>query len=460
MSIYTWQDFIAEPDVSTAVATAISRHKNSSDYKTAVSADNYDRMQNETIKNFVQKLYTDNGTTVKDFTASNNKLCSNFFHRLNTQKCMYLLGNGVSFTQHVEEVVEEDGTVTKKDKTKEKLGKGFDTALKEAAYNALIHKMSFGYWNVDKLYVFKYTEFVPLFDEESGALRAGIRFWQLEVSKPMTAVLYEEDGYTKFRSEAGGGNFRVIEEKRKYVMYVSDSQVDSEEIVGEDNYGTLPIIPLWGSRLRQSTLIGMKEKIDAFDLIRSGFANDLTDCAQIYWILENTMGMTSGDLARFRDRLKIHHMAVADTANSSVTPYTQDIPYQARKEFLDEIRNGIYEDFGALDVHTVAAGATNDHIDAAYQPQDEEADDFEYQIIQFIEQLLNIVGIEDEPMFKRNRISNEKEQTEMILSASDYLDDETILKKLPFISVDEVSDILARRYKEQADRFATGVENE
>ena len=163
--------------------------------------------------------------------------------------------------------------------------------------------------------------------------------------------------------------------------------------------------------------------------------------------------MSDEDLARFRDRLKIQHIATADTQNSKVTPYTQDIPYEARKVYLDDIRAGIYEDFGGLDVHTIAAGSTNDHIDAAYQPMDEEADDFENQVSKFIKGILKIVGIEDSPVFKRNRISNEKEQTDMILSAANYLDEETILNKLPFVTIDEVYNILAKKTEEDVDKF-------
>ena len=199
----------------------------------------------------------------------------------------------------------------------------------------------------------------------------------------------------------------------------------------------------------------MQEKIDSFDLIRSGFANDLTDCAQIYWILENCGGMNDQDLDKFRSRLKITHIATADSDETKVVPYTQDIPYSARKEDLDEIRAGIYEDFGGLDVHTVAAGATNDHIDAAYQPMDEEADDFEYQVTEFIMQILAIVGVEDVPVYKRNRISNQKEQVEIIAMEANWLDDETILQKLPNITVDEVSRILSNKLSEDTEKFET-----
>lgn len=460
--MYTYQDFERETDKKKAIVSAITNHRNSDLYITAKSADEYDHQRNETIINYVRTIFNLVGVPVKDFTASNNKLCSNFFHRLNTQRCTYLLGNGVSFSEHKSERRNEDGTTITTDTTKDRLGNKFDNKLKEAGYNALIHGVTFGFWDVDKLYVFPVTEFVPLWDEETGALRAGIRFWRISKDKPTIAVLYEEDGYTKYKSEtAVGMDFEEIQEKRSYKTIYSVSEEDGEEVIGEENYGPLPIIPLWGSRLHQSTLVGMKEKIDSFDLIRSGFANDLTDCAEIYWIVENCGGMSDSDLEKFRDRLKINHIANVDTdGGGRATPYTQEIPYSARKEYLDEIRAGIYEDFGGLDVHTVAAGATNDHIDAAYQPMDEEADDFEYQIGEFLQRLLELIGIEDTPVFKRNRISNEYEQTQIILSASDYLDDETVLQKLPFVSVDEISNILAKKDLENFSRFETEGQEE
>lgn len=455
--MYTYQDFMAENNVVDAISIAISRHKDSEIYRIAKSADEYDHQRNETIYNYIRLMFTAMGTPVEDFTASNNKIASNFFHRLNTQRCTYLLGNGVSFTNGKQRV-RENGAVVTKDTTKEALGVKFDTDLKRLVYFSLIHGVSFGFWNVDRMYAFPVTEFVPFYDEETGILRAGIRFWRIDKNKPTIAILYEEDGYTKFRCGTDtSSQFEEIQEKRPYKVVVRVSVEDGEEVVGEENYGSLPIVPMWGSNLHQSTLVGMKEAIDSFDLIRSGFANDLSDCAQIYWILENSLGMDDRDLEKFRERLKIQHIAVADTENSGVKPYTQEVPYQARKEYLDEIRSGIYEDFGGLDVHAVAAGATNDHIDAAYQPMDEEADDLEYQVTEFIQQILHLIGIDDTPVFKRNRISNEKEQVEMVMLEANFLDDETILQKLPNITVDEVYNIMANKLKEDTDRFE--VEN-
>lgn len=458
----TYQDFLEENDKRAFIGKAINQHMSSDMYRVALSADNYDHQKNETIYNYVRTILTASGTEVEDFTAANNRIASNFLHRLNTQRCTYSLGNGVSFTRHKEKRVDENGVETTVDLTKEMLGPDFDTDLKDGAYKALIHGLSFGFWNLNKLYIFPLTEFVPLWDEENGELRAGIRFWQLDEDKPMTVILYEEDGYTKYRGKRKSGthDWTVVQEKTAYKQVYQVSEAGGEEVIGAENYSRLPIVPLWGSNLHQSTLVGMQRAIDSYDLIRSGFANDLTDCAQIYWILSNCSAMTEPELARFRDRLKIQHIAVADREESDVTPYAQEIPYQARKEYLDHIRAGIYEDFGGLDVHAVAAGATNDHIDAAYQPLDENADDFEYQIIKFIQQILSLIGVEDMPVFKRNRISNQTEQTQMVLLAAQYLDDETVLQKLPFISVDEVANIMARKDAETGDLMNTDTESD
>lgn len=440
--LLTFQDFEEYKNggnIGDFIRKAIEEHRTDPMFIEAVLADEYDHQRNVTINEYVRTMFTLAGTSIEDFTASNNKIPSNFFHRLNTQRCTYSLGNGVTFQNS---------------DIKDKLGDDFDTKLWDLGYKALIHGVSFGFWNVNRLYVFPFTEFVPLWDEYDGTLKAGIRYWRLAPNKPTIAILYEVDGYTRYKStDDNNSTFEMEQEQKPYKTKVVHTEISGDEVIGVENYSSLPIIPMWGSKLHQSTLVGMREAIDSFDLIRSGFANDLTDCSQIYWIVSNCNAMNDEELAQFRDRLKISHIASAD--DGDVKPYVQEIPYAARKQYLDDIRAGIYEDFGGLDVHTIAAGATNDHVDAAYQPLDENADDFEYNVIEFVTQVLNLMGIHAIPTFKRNRISNQKEQTEMILQASQYLDEETVLSKLPFITSDEVEDILRKKDSEDLSRFGT-----
>jgi hypothetical protein len=436
------------------IVNAISEYKASEDYKIALDADEYEAERNVSIMEWVKRLYTMDGRMVPDYTSSNNRIASNFFHRLTTQRCAYSLGNGVSFANAQQETVQ--GRRVSVDTTKEMLGNDFDSVLYEAGHYALIHKVSYLFWNFDHVDLFKMTEFMPLFDEYDGSLKAGFRFWSLDWNKrPVTVVVYEMNGYTKYRTKDGskGLDIAEYEPKRAYKQDIAHNQVDPDEIIGESNYSYLPIVPFWGSKHHQSDLVGMRSKIDAYDLVKSGFANDLEECAEIYWIVSNAMGMNDEDLARFRDRIKLNHIAVADTDNSPVTPYTQEIPVNARDTLLKSLRDQIYEDYGALDVHTVAAGATNDHIDAAYQPMDEEADDFEYQVIKAVRGILDIIGVDDMPIFQRNRISNRMEQVQMVMTAANYLDDETIIRKLPFITPDEVENILARKLAQDMDSF-------
>ena len=466
---YTYQDYLTQSDHAKFILSAIGAHKASDAYKTAIDADAYDRQENTTINGYARMLYSlstavdpDTGqrkgqmTQTEDKAASNNRIASNFFNRLNTQRVQYSLGNGVSFVQ--------PGEDKPTDETKEALGPDADRVFTEGAYNACIHGVSFVFWNLDRLHCFKLTEFVPLYDENTGALRAGVRFWQLDSTRPLNATLYTEEGYSSWRQIENSGltpldrngeptDAEVIVPYKETTAYVpADDQLT---VIGGENYGSLPIVPMWASRLKQSTLVGMKAAIDAYDLVKSGFANDLQDCATVFWIVRNAGGMTDSDMAEFRDRLRLEHIAKVDGYDGAdAQPYTQEIPHQARVELLKELRDGIYEDFGALDVHAVAAGATNDHIDAAYQPMDENADDLEYWVGECIQQVLKLAGIEDTPIFTRHRISNQMEQVQMVVQEAQWLDTATVLRKLPNIKSDEVAAILEAMDAEDMGRFA------
>lgn len=450
MGMLTYQDFSKEQNREEFIARLIGEHERTELVKTAREADEYDRQRNTTIRNFVQTVFSSSGHRVENVVAANNKRASNFFRRLNVQRCTYSLGNGVTF--EVEETKEKLGALT------------FDTQLKIAAYKALIHGVAFLFLNIDRVHVFPVTEFAPLYDEYTGELRAGVRYWRVDADKPRTATLYEQDGYTVYVQEKEQP-FKMTEDKRGYkVTYAKAPADDMAEIVVEENYSALPIIPLWGSELQQSTLVGMKDGIDNYDLIANGWCNDLSDCAQIYWILENYGGMTEAERANFRAQLMYEHIASADTQDGGkVTPYTQEIPYAAREAYLNMLRRDIYSDFGALDVSEISASAkTATEINAAYQPMDENADDFEYQIIDAVQKLLALIGVKDTPQFKRNRISNQLEQAQLLETEANMvpLDYVTLLNKFPNFTPEEVTDALDRILEAQAQRVTRTPEQE
>lgn len=461
-SVFTFQDFKAhEADRAKWLGQAIASYMRSDEYKMAQDADLYEKQLNSAIMSFVKKVYDITGVESVDFTATNNRMASNFLHRLITQRCSYSLGNGISFASRKLER-RDDMTLYENDATKAEFGDEFDTIAYNTAYYALLHGRAYTYDNDGEYYVFPMTEFLAFTDEITGKIRAGARFWSLDWKKrPIVVDLYEEDGYSRYQTAKGKyglGALEIVKEKTAYKEIVQTSEADGEEVIGGENYTSLPIAVMYGSKAKQSALVRLKAHIDAYDLIQSGFANDLSDCAQIYWLINNAAGMNEDDVRKFRDRLLLQHMAVVDEMNSAVTPYTQEIPYNAREACLNRIKESMYRDFGALDVSTISASSkTATEIEAAYQPMDEEADDFEYQVIQYVKQLLALKNIEDMPVFKRNRVTNQKEQTETVLLAANYLDDQTLLSKLPFITVDEVDTILARKGTQDQETFTQEV---
>ena len=72
--------------------------------------------------------------------------------------------------------------------------------------------------------------------------------------------------------------------------------------------------------------------------------------------------------------------------------------------------------------------------------------------MEFLDALFAIVGIDDEPTFTRSRIVNQTEETQMVISASEYLDAEAVLKKLPWLTQEEADEILRRRDTDELSR--------
>lgn len=437
MKIY--QDLLSAKDVPAFILRAIGDHKSSAMYRMAADAEEYDRKRNVTILAYQKLLYKVSGEVVPDNYSANYKVVSGYFNTFMTQETQYLLGKGL----------------TLKDKAnKDRLGKDIDIKLQMGGRAAKVQGVSFGFWNLDHLEVFKLTEFAPLYDEENGALMAGIRFWQVADDKPLRATLYEMDGYTEYIKKKG--KMTVLKEKRSYKQLVVKSKVDGTKIFDVGNYPGFPIVPFWGNLHHQSELVGLREGIDCYDLIKSGFANDLDDASQIYWTINNAGGVDDVDLATFIQRMKTVRAACVDDPTAKPEAHTLDVPYAAREAMLDRIKKDLYRDAQVLDVEALSASAkTATEIRAAYQPMDNATDGFEYCVKEFLAGIFALAGIEDEPTFTRDRIANRMEHTQMVMMAAQYLDDETILKKLEWLSDEEVEAAMKR--KEEMDSRRLGV---
>ena len=452
IDILTYNDFLEigenERDRMEFVLSAIREHKASKDYAIAADAELYYKHQNPTIMRFQRWIYNQFGQKVPDIWSANNKIASNWYNYFTTQAVSYLLGNGVTF---------------KTEANKKKLGKDFDKRVQDCATAAKNGGVAFGYWNNDHLEAFHLNDspqhpgFVPLWDAEDASLKAGIRYWQIDDNKPLRATLYELDGYTDYIKRKDK-DMEVLTEKKTY-RYDAITLKESGQVIGETNfrnYDRFPIVPIWNVN-HQSDLVGNQGTIDAYDLMVSGLINNVSDGEFIYWILKNCGGMNDVDDAKFIEQLKLTRVAHADgDEGASVEAHNVSVEFEATSEALDRLTEQLYADFMALKVQDLSAGnKTATEITAAYEPINQKTDQFEYCVTEFINGILKLAGIEDEPTYTRSQMSNQGELLEMVLQCAEYLDDEYVTTKILTLlgDSDKVQMVLKRKDAEAADRY-------
>ena len=442
----TYQDLLdvgeAESNRMAFVREVINKHKASDAYRMASVAETYRKGMNKTIHDYQKLLYTISGKAVPDNYSANYKIPSKFFRRFVTQEVQFLLGNGVQWGE---------------DSTKDRLGKNFEAQLQSAAKDALTHGVAFGFMNYDHLDVFSLLEFAPLYDEENGSLRAGVRYWQIDATKPLRATLYEEDGYTEYIWEKSAEG-RIYAPKRRYVQTVSQSEVDGTQIYDGENYPTFPIVPLWANEDHLSELVGIREQIDAYDLIKSGFANTVDEASFIYWTIQNNGGVDDVDLAQFVERIKTVHAANMP-ADAQAEAHSIEAPHESREVLLDRLKSDLYDDFMALDVKNIANGATTaTQIRAAYEPLNSKTDDFEYCVHNFLDGILAVLGIEDEATFTRSMMINVQEEIQSVMQAATTLDPTYVTTKILTIlgDADKAEEVLQRMDADDIDRLSEG----
>ena len=287
-------------------------------------------------------------------------------------------------------------------------------------------------------------------------VKLGIRFWQLDSTKPLRAVLYELDGYTGYIRRAGQKD-EIYTQKRQYKETINSTPADGEEIAGGENYPTFPIVPCYVNEQHQSELVGLKNTIDAIDLIQSGYCND-SDANFIFWLVTNAGGIDDLDLVEMVDKLKKIHAAQL-AGDQQIQMQTVEQPYLSREAILDRLEKKLYKDAMALNTYDLASGAvTATQIIAAYEPLNEKLDLHEEQLSEFIERLLEVAGIEDEATYTRSLIVNQSEMIDNYLNSAPYLDDEYVTEKIMTVlgDKDQVQTVLKRRATKDLQRLTGG----
>ena len=440
----TWQDYLAASDKEALLLEAIRRYKTSPEFHRALEANCYFRGENSAVaRKTILRARKIEGrdasgrrrvrTSTEDVVG--NRIASAFLFRFVTQQNQFLLSEGVSLPEAA----------------KHALGADFDRQLEHLGECALLHGCAWGFWNADHLEVIEaaknaFSGFFPLLDEMTGEMMLGVQFWQIAPERPVYMRVFDQEGVRILREDRHG--LAIVTEKEVYRRTLCEDALESVVTI-DGGYGRLPLIPLRANKDASSELTpAIKAKIDAYDAILSDFADNLDRANDVYWVLNN-FGGTMDEVAELLEQINrvkaVANLSDGSGSGATAEPHTIEVPYTARREALSLLERALYQDYMALDMDALTGGSlTNVAIRAAAANLNLKADRYEWQVRQFVQNLLTLIGHPTEDVrFKRQTIANESEVVADIAAMRDDIDQRTALRLNPYIQEEEIEGLLA-----------------
>jgi len=305
---------------------------------------------------------------------------------------------------------------------KDRLGEGFDDIALEIANKAAIHGACYAFWNAGKVEMFEATSYLPIYDERTGRHAAGLRVWQLEKGRAEHVQLYELDGFSEWTVECGEGEerLRVYQEKTAYKREVFSAAGDVYEL-GECNYGTLPIVPLYVANNKKS-LLGkpIKTKINAYDLAETSYFDDFIKTKPIYWAIEGFSGEAQELLGIHRTLSQLGIIATPESLdkNASIDAKTVDLPFQSKRELQEALESGIFRDAQVINVQAIVAGRiTATAVQYSGIAEDNKSRSMERHAARFIKGLMEIAGVEGDVKFVHKTLVDDESVMRQIVMA-------------------------------------------
>lgn len=437
--MYTYQDLLKYGEDESGridfILRVIGEHTSSPEYKTALKAIAYYKHRNPDIARVEKVLYDLAGTAHQDTFSPNHKLANAYYPLIIDTGTSHLLANGIAFENT---------------DAKEKLGVNFDKVIKDIFTDARNCGVSYGFYNGEKLIHFKFTEFAALLDEESGVIRAGIRFYQIDSEKPLIATLFEEDGYTEYiRYQGEEMKLRVGEDgksgKRRYngITYANDIQGIYE--IDSDEHSVLPVYPLYNLQ-KQSAIIGNIEILTAIDLVNSQLINNISEGELIYWILQGYNGMDEVDDADFLKHLRVNHVAHTSMDGQSITPQQINVQFDANDAGAARLKKMLFDNMRGVMTEMLSAGnLTATAISSAYSAQRLNSGLLEDEVREFMQGIFRIAGMDEfeKISFSYYETINSSENISNVIQSANWLGESVTTRLLASYNgvIDDLDDI-------------------
>lgn len=238
---------------------------------------------------------------------------------------------------------------------------------------------------------------------------------------------------------------------RPHIVY----QKDRENALYYDSYGKIPFVRLDYNASRESDILLIKDKIDSYDLMNCGLANNIQDTNEALYVVKGFQGDNLDELMQNIKAKK--HIGVDETGGIEV--HTVAIPYEARKIKMEIDEKNIFIFGGGINTEALkdTSATVSVAVKSAYANLDLKINGFDYYLKKFFRDQLDIVldeinqekgtDYKDDDVyfdFEREFLTNALENAQIketeartqqtkintLLNLADRLDNETLMQNI------------------------------
>ena len=320
----------------------VNRKSHSKMIREAAVAERYYRKKNDILKRGARGQSME-GNPMR---YADNRIPANFYNILVNQKASYLFTDPPVFDM---------GNKAANKAVKDVLGDGFSKACKDLcikASNCIVAWIH--YWEGEdgtfRYVVIDSKQIIPIWTNDlEKELSAVLRVYDTldENGKKLNIYEYwDKEHCYAFCKESRD----IMDFLKPYDMFAAVGEpTDSDYHIWEHGFGEVPFIPFPNNAEGGNDLNDIKELIDAYDKVYSGFLNDLEDIQEVVFILT---GYEDEDLDKFLHELKKYKTVKIDSdeeGKGGLSTLTIDIPVEAREKMLAMTRKSIFEQGMGID---------------------------------------------------------------------------------------------------------------
>lgn len=307
----------------------------------AAVAERYYRKKNDILKKGARGQ-TPDGNPMR---SADNRIPANFYNILVNQKAAYLFTDPPVF---------DTGSEGVNKAVQEALGDSFSKICKDLCIKASNCTIAWLHYWEDTNGKFRFAaidpkQIIPVWTDDLEKELSGIlRVYDTLNDKGKKLNIYEYwDGESchAFYKESR----EIVDALKPYDASAMGEPPDSDSCSWEHGFGEVPFIPFPNNAEGGNDLNDVKELIDAYDKVYSGFLNDLEDIQEVIFVLA---GYEGEDLKEFLQKLKKYKTIKVDNeedGKGGLSTLTIDIPVEAREKMLAMTRKSIFEQGMGID---------------------------------------------------------------------------------------------------------------